>query len=459
MDMKIRTVFFMALFVGIGCLLLLTGGQLASAQGKLKINTDSSGYSEPVWPEYSKPASITVWTWIANADKLVPLFQKAFPSIKVDLKSVGQGQPEYTKLATAIQAGSGAPDVVQVEFQALPQFVETSGLLDISQYVGGIKPLFPEWTWNQVFLNGKLYAIPQDAGPEGLIYRKDLFDKHHIQVPRTWAEFERAGALLHQADPTKYLTFIALNDQGEVNGLLWQGGVFPFKSTPKGWKIDFTSEAAKKVMNYWLGLVKKGYVQVANAWTPEWSHDLGQGTYAAVIGAAWSPTYEIEPYMEKGTTQQWRVAEMPQWKAGDTVDSNWGGSTDAVTTQTKYPEASALFAAWINTHKSAVSILSTDIGRGGSGLFTAHLDSGKLPSFAGPNAFLGGQTANSLFTRMMPWVDKSFEWSPWTSYVYNEMQVQFTNLFSGKITTDQALQNLQDKVKSFAQAQGFPVAD
>ena len=457
--MRIRTVFSTVLFVAIGCLLLLAGGQLASAQAmKLKINTDASGFSEPVWPESSKPASITVWTWIANADKLVPLFQKAFPSIKVDLKSVGQGQPEYTKLATAIQAGSGAPDVVQVEFQALPQFVETSGLLDIAQYVGDTKPLFPEWTWNQVFLNGKLYAIPQDAGPEGLIYRKDLFDKYNIALPKTWAEFERAGALLHQADATKYITFIALNDQGEINGLLWQGGVFPFKNTPNGWKINFTSEAAKKVMNYWLGLVKKGYVQVANAWTPEWSHNLGQGAYAAVIGAAWSPTYEIEPYMEKGTTQQWRVAEMPQWNMGDKVDSNWGGSTDAVTTQTKYPEASALFAAWINTHKDAVAILSTDIGRGGSGLFTAHVSSGKLPSFAGPNAFLGGQIANAVFTGMMPWVDKSFEWSPWTSFVYNEMQVQFTNLFSGKITTDQALQNLQDKVEGFARAQGFQVA-
>src|SRR5271157_4598917 len=64
-------------------------------------------------------------------------------------------------------------------------------------------------------------------------------------------------------------------------------------------------------------------------------------------------------------------------------------------------------------------------------------------------------TANSIFTMMMPWVDKSFEWSPWTSFVYNEMQVQFTNLFSGKITTDQALQNLQDKVEGFARAQGF----
>lgn len=431
----------------------------AAGAMKIEIKTDATGFAEPAWPKYDKPASLTVWTWITNADRLGTMFQKAFPTIRVDVKSVGQGQTEYTKLATAIQAGSGAPDVVQVEFQALPQFVNTGGLLDINKYVGGVKPLFPEWAWSQVFLNGKLYAIPQDAGPEGLIYRKDLFDKYNIAVPKTWADFEQAGALLHKADPSKYLTFVAVNDEGEINGLLWQGGAFPFKNTKNGWKIDFTSDAAKKVMNYWLGLVQKGYVRVANAWTPEWSHDLGQGLYGAVIGAAWSPTYEIEPYMEKGTTQQWRVAEMPQWNAGDTVDSNWGGSTDAVTTQTKHPEAAALFAAWLNTNRDPVGLEITDIGQGGSGLFDADLYTNKLPNFSAPNQFLGGQDANTIFAKMMPWVDKSFEWSPWTSYVYNQMQVQFTAMFKGEITVDQALQKVQDSVTSFARTQGFKVAD
>ncbi|HUZ18558.1 MAG TPA: sugar ABC transporter substrate-binding protein [Spirochaetia bacterium] len=431
----------------------------SAAVAQIKIATDSSGFSEPVWPQYTKSASLTVWTWITNADKLGAMFQKAFPTIQMDVKSVGQGQTDYTKLATAIQAGSGAPDVAQVEFQALPQFVNTGGLLDISPYVAGVKPLFPEWAWNQVSMNGKLYAIPQDAGPEGLIYRKDLFDQYKIAVPKTWAEFEQAGAALHQADPSKYITFVAVNDEGEVMGLLWQGGAYPFKNTPNGWKIDFTSAAAKKVMSYWLGLVQKGYVKVANAWTPDWSHELAVGTYGAVIGAAWSPTYEIEPYMEKNTTQAWRVSEMPQWNAGDTVDSNWGGSTDAVTTQTKYPDAAALFAAWLNTNKDAVALESTDIGQGGSGLFSADLFANKLPNFSAPVPFLGGQSANAVFTKMMPWVDKSFEWSPWTSYVYNQMQVQFSDMFNGKISSDQALQNIQDSVVSFARAQGFKVAN
>ena len=436
-----------------------TKGSSSSAEAtKVQFHTDSSGFVEPVWPHYTKKASLTFWTWIKNADKLAEQFMEAYPSIQVTVKNVGQGQPQYTKLTTAIQAGSGAPDVVQIEFQFIPQFVNTGGLLDISKYDDGYGKLFPQWTWNQVHFGGKLYAIPQDVGPVGLIYRKDLFDKYGISVPKTWAEYAQAAAKLHSADPSEYITFFAVNDGGWINSLLWQAGVFPFKETPNGWKINFNTPEAKSVVNYWVDLVKKGYVKVSNDWTPPWIHELGAGDYASVIGAAWSPTYEIEPYIPKGSTQQWRAAEIPQWTAGAQVDSNWGGSTNAVTKQTKYPEAAALFAAWINTHLSTLSVMTTDIGEGGSGLFTADLSTPKVGKFLSPVPFLGGQKANEVFSNMVPWVDKDFQWSPWTSYVYNQMTVEFTDLFAGKITTDQTIQNLQNKVTSFARAQGFQVA-
>ena len=448
---------------------LFAGGQKESNGGaaaapnqamNIQFKTDANGFKEPVWPASTSPASLTVWTWIKNADRLGQMFEKQFPNIKVTVPTVGSGQAEYTKLTTAIQAGSGAPDVVQIEFQFIPQFVNTGGLLDISKYVGALKPLFPEWTWNQVSLDGKLYAIPQDAGPEGLIYRKDVFDKYNIPVPKTWAEFEQAGAKLHQADPSTYLTFLGVNDPGEINGLLWQAGVFPFKSTQNGWKIDFVTPAAKNVLNYWKGLVDKGYVKVStDVWAAGWISELAKGKYASVIGAAWSPTYEIEPYVGKNSTQQWRVSEMPQWTPGGQVASNWGGSTDAVTKQSKYPEAAAMFAGWLNTNKDAVALESTDIGEGGSGLFHANVFTDKISNFSAPVPFLGGQVANTIFAKEMPWVDKNFQFSPWTSYVFNQLQLELTDFFSGKITTDQALQNLQDKITAFAKAQGFQVAN
>src|SRR5262245_27371440 len=63
------------------------------------------------------PTKLTFWTWVPNIDQEVALFEEAYPAIDVEVVNVGQGQPHYTQLRTALQAGQGAPDVAQMEFQ------------------------------------------------------------------------------------------------------------------------------------------------------------------------------------------------------------------------------------------------------------------------------------------------------------------------------------------------------
>src|SRR5213593_1253220 len=134
--------------------------------------------------------TVTFWSWVPKLQDEVNLFEQAHPNIKVKLVNAGQGAPEYTKLRTALKAGSGAPDVVQVEFQYIPTFTQINGLVDISKYgANEIKNDYVPWTWAQVSKGGKVYAIPQDSGPMGLLYRKDILDKYGIKAPTTWAEY------------------------------------------------------------------------------------------------------------------------------------------------------------------------------------------------------------------------------------------------------------------------------
>ena len=39
-----------------------------------------------------------------------------------------------------------------------------------------------------------------------MLYRKDIFDKHGITPPTTWAEFADAAKKLHAADPNVFIT-------------------------------------------------------------------------------------------------------------------------------------------------------------------------------------------------------------------------------------------------------------
>jgi multiple sugar transport system substrate-binding protein len=91
-------------------------------------------------PDYSKftaesgPITLEVWSWVGGLDKAAKLFEQAYPNIKVHVNNVGGGPAEYQKLQTAIKAGSGGPDVAQIEYMFLPSFIVTDGLADLSKY-------------------------------------------------------------------------------------------------------------------------------------------------------------------------------------------------------------------------------------------------------------------------------------------------------------------------------------
>ena len=74
---------------------------------------------------------ITVWAWEPTLTQVAKDFTKK-TGIKVDLKNVGTNTKEYTQLDNAIEAGSGAPDVAQVEYYAIPQYAIKGNLLDIT---------------------------------------------------------------------------------------------------------------------------------------------------------------------------------------------------------------------------------------------------------------------------------------------------------------------------------------
>ena len=49
------------------------------------------------------------------------------------VSNVGQPNETYTALNNAAQAGSGLPDVTLIEYLAIPQFVHSDTLMDLSK--------------------------------------------------------------------------------------------------------------------------------------------------------------------------------------------------------------------------------------------------------------------------------------------------------------------------------------
>jgi multiple sugar transport system substrate-binding protein len=82
----------------------------------------------------------------------VTAFNASQSAIYVDYQNNhGAGNAEYANLNTALAAGTGVPDVVQIEFQHLGSHIATSSLADLSQYgASDVTGKFVPWTVAQV---------------------------------------------------------------------------------------------------------------------------------------------------------------------------------------------------------------------------------------------------------------------------------------------------------------------
>ncbi|MFF0225815.1 extracellular solute-binding protein [Streptomyces sp. NPDC004629] len=398
-----------------------------------------------------KPAEITFWTWV-DLKKQVAMFEEKYPNIKVKVVNAGQSNDEYKKLRTALKAGKGAPDVVQIGFDTLSAFVVTEDLLDLAPYgAGDLKDDYVDWTWKQVSDGVKVYALPQDTGPLGMLYREDVFDRYKLTVPETWEEFAEQGRKLHAANPAIAMTNLPNNDAPNLFGLAWQAGARPFKVNGTKVTIGVNSAKMKELADFWTPLVQQGVVSADADFNNDWYAGLTKGTYATWVTAGWAPLF-LEGAAAK-SSGKWRVAPIPQWSDGARVSGNWGGSTNAVTVQTKHPEAAAALAMFINHDKQSSLGMATDLS-----LFPPLRSTLEDPAYIDEkSAFFGGQQVNRMFAEYSGTVSTDFQWSPFNDYVTSSYNPTFGTALTRRKSLSDALDAWQDALTAYARKQGFKV--
>lgn len=431
-----------------------TAGSSPRTTAAVAVHGAASQPSWPTFPSFNKNVTITWWTFDDNPRAVVAAFNKVYPNIHVLTPLVGAGQAEYTKLLTVIKAGTGAPDLVQIEYPILPEFIATGGLADITKYVSSYSKYFSPAVWDLVTSTGKVYAIPENVGPIGFMYRPDIFKKYGLTPPATYTQLASDAAKLHSENPKMYYTFFDLNEGWDVTAYFWQAGAKLFSLNNGTWTININNPIDQKVLNFWGGLVKDGYVQATPTYTPQWESEVGSGLYASAIEAQWAPQYMIGPYV-KPATSAWKVADLPQWDPARPLSADVQSATDAVTTQSKNPAAAALFDAWI--HTSEPGVIWEERTTGGAGVYSANLNYPDLPNFNVPISNLSGQLANPVWAKSQSEVDTNWQWSPWTTYYYSQLSAELAKAAAGTETWDQALANTQNEVLTFAKEQGYPV--
>jgi multiple sugar transport system substrate-binding protein len=133
--------------------------------------------SAPKQRQPGEKSTLTFWSWVPGVDKAVDLWNRENPEVQVKLEKIPSGSAGgYAKIHSALKADQ-APDLAQVEYQVIPEFLLEDGLVDLEPLgVEEHKGDFVDWQWEQGVFGDGVYAVPQASGPMAMYYRRTVTD-------------------------------------------------------------------------------------------------------------------------------------------------------------------------------------------------------------------------------------------------------------------------------------------
>ncbi|KFI83323.1 ABC transporter substrate-binding protein [Bifidobacterium psychraerophilum] len=395
--------------------------------------------------------TLNVWGWEPLLKDVADAFEKENPNITIKITNAGTATDQYTALNNAISAGSGAPDVAQVEYYATAQYALSDSLKDLSEF--GAKDYSDFYTpgpWSSVNINDKIYGLPLDSGPMAMFYNKEIFDKAGVtSAPTTMEEYYEAAKKIHALGSDYYITA----DSGEPAPeelMIWAAGGTPFKVDGENLTINLTDDAGtQEFAKWWQKLVDEGLIDTkTKRWSDDWSRKLNEGNIASLTIGAWMASM-LDDQAPDGSGK-WRVANTPTFDTKATNGED-GGSTLAIMSSTDKAEAAWKFIDFA-AHGKGVKI------RVDKGQFPADKASLSDSSFlTKTDPYFGDQKYNEVLSKAADDVNTKWQFLPYDVYARSIFSDTAGQATLGKITFKEALKNWQDQLVEYGKQQGYKV--
>ncbi|MBV9298700.1 MAG: extracellular solute-binding protein [Verrucomicrobia bacterium] len=198
--------------------------------------------------------------------KVVDEFKKQYPDLQVQFNTMDH---EGYKTAIRNWLTTEPPDVVfWFAGNRMKAFVDRGLLDDVSDvwkknnYDQAFKSTLPAMT-----VNGKQWGIPFAYYQWGVYYRKDIFEKYGIAVPKTWDEFLAAGKKLKEngITPCTIGTKFPWTAAGWFDYLDLRTNGFDFHIQLMDGKVPYTDPKVKDVFAKWKQLIDAGFFLANNS--------------------------------------------------------------------------------------------------------------------------------------------------------------------------------------------------
>ncbi|MBT1172903.1 sugar ABC transporter substrate-binding protein [Bifidobacterium sp. MA2] len=395
---------------------------------------------------------ILVWSWESAVKKMAKGFEKENPGVTVKVVNAGSSDEEYSALNNALAAGSGTPDIVQLNYDAITQFVLSDALEDLDQFgAASIMNKFTDSAKAGVTVNGKVYSMPGGMGPLAMFYNKEIFDKAGVtEPPKTWDEFYEAAKKIHALGDDYYITADSGSEAGNAMSMMWSAGAQPFGVGESSVKIDLTGDkGTQRYIGFWQKMIDEHLIDTKTSWwTDEWYRALADGKNAAVLAGGWMPiTLKSSVGSASG---KFRVALAPKGD-GSSTNSESGGGGYSIVKGSRNAKLAYRFLQYIGYgggHKIQVDM----------GAFPAVLSTLDDPDWLGKtDDYFGGQKINEVLAEAEKSVTAGFPFLPYQAYANKVYSDTVGKAYAGGTTLEQGFSQWQDKLVAYGKEQGFTV--
>lgn len=344
--------------------------------------------------ESTEKIELSFWSLgTTNYEDLAKEYTKEHPNITFKFQNTSDQTAHHNNLTTALSAGSGAPDIFQLEIAFMERFINNQDKF-YNLYDLGAKDLegnYLEWKWKQATsVDGTFQlGLPTDIGPTVVYYRTDLAEQAGLPTDPdgfsaaidSWDKF---ASVAKEFTSKTGKPFADLTDL-VYNGVRDQSPDQIYFNKEDGSFIGDTNPQVRKAYDFTVKGIQEGWIGNWILWSPEWQKAINDGDFGVMLGPAWIAGTIRNA---KDTAGKWQIAQLPEG-AG-----NWGGSFLTLPKEGKHSKEAYEFISWVLNKENQLKSFKD------SGLFPSIPAVYSEPSFTEEkDEFFGGQVISEAYAK------------------------------------------------------------
>ncbi|GAA1114941.1 sugar ABC transporter substrate-binding protein [Kribbella jejuensis] len=400
------------------------------------------------------PVQLEYWGW-TDIQPVVDKFNANHTDIKVKFVKQADLPSTATTLRNAVAAGSAIPCLSQ-NFGDVPALLSEGLLTDVTDYLKPAESKFKPSSLSAAKVQDKYYGIPLGTGPTFMMINRAVYDKYGVRVPKTWDDVIAAGKAL-KPHGVQVMNLAGEDPSTLVNLIVQAGGTW-YSVQNDSWKVDFLSPESVAAANILQQLVDNGLV--ANQTyqdRPALIAYFDQGKMVSLPTSTWQlANYELH---FKKTIGDWEPVDLPQFADATKFATPAHGNALLVPKGCQHPKEATEVGIWMNTTKDGIDA-TYDKTTGAYAWPGAMPDPSPWVDASVPRKLFGSHRSEAQTVINKASASGVDNWLVGPNYtgVFKELQDQWAQAVTKKITFRQLLENMQKFTVDDLKAKGINVS-